>query len=494
MFCLNHKQESLVSFRVIFTLTIGLLFPLGATISAATFEQTLDAMGPLRVCPDNGRYFCDPSGQTVFLAGSHTWNNLIDMGDKHPPPEFDFDEYLDFLEAHNLNTVRLWTWEVAKPEDTFDTPLRGVASPLPWPRTGPGLARDGLPSFDLSRHNTEYFDRLRQRVTRARQRGFYVIVMLFEGWSVQFSPGSKTHPFLPENNINDTDFLADVADIHTLKHPEITAIQQRYVEQVVAALTPVDNVLFEIVNEAGGYSTDWQYQMIDFVRHQLETRGKFAPVGMSYQYRNGNNNVLFASKADWISPGGQPGFYRSNPEAADGEKIVIADTDHIAGSSLLDPLWPYKGLLRGLNLLYMDRYRGPASVSSTELHAATPIRANLGIARLLADSLDIADALPNPALASSRYALQADDWLLVLSPGADLLEVDLRRTMGPLSWNGLTPCVLARSVQASSKEVTSRRSGRRSRTVPCSISDALNHQRPPCNRWRRRRGRSPKPV
>ena len=55
------------------------------------------------------------------------------------------------------------------------------ARPLAWPRTGPGLALDGKPKFDLGRFDPEYFKRLRTRVAAARDRRVYVGVMLFGG-------------------------------------------------------------------------------------------------------------------------------------------------------------------------------------------------------------------------------------------------------------------------------------------------------------------------
>jgi len=48
------------------------------------------ATGPLRVSARNPRYFCDASGREVLLVGSHTWNNLVDMGRSDPPEAFDF--------------------------------------------------------------------------------------------------------------------------------------------------------------------------------------------------------------------------------------------------------------------------------------------------------------------------------------------------------------------------------------------------------------------
>ena len=50
---------------------------------------------------------------------------------------------------------------------------------MPFARTGPGQAFDGKPKFDVTQFNQAYFDRLRQRVEAAQERGCYVAVMLF---------------------------------------------------------------------------------------------------------------------------------------------------------------------------------------------------------------------------------------------------------------------------------------------------------------------------
>src|SRR5213593_759006 len=80
--------------------------PTGLTAAPAT--------GPLRVSKENPRYFTDGSGKAIYLTGSHTWNSLQDMGYSDPPPAFDFDAYLDFLEQHHHNLIRLWRWELPR--------------------------------------------------------------------------------------------------------------------------------------------------------------------------------------------------------------------------------------------------------------------------------------------------------------------------------------------------------------------------------------------
>jgi hypothetical protein len=162
-------------------------------------------MGPLAVCPQNPRYFQNTAtGEVVYLTGSHTWANLVDVGPSDPPPPFDYDKYVGWMAKLNHNFMRMWTWELV----TWDTTANGEnkhhrAAPQPYARTGHGEALDGKPQFDLMRFDPAYFERLRKRVAIAREHGIYVSVMLFEGWGLQFSPGAwEGHPFNPKNNVN----------------------------------------------------------------------------------------------------------------------------------------------------------------------------------------------------------------------------------------------------------------------------------------------------
>jgi Family of unknown function (DUF6298)/Cellulase (glycosyl hydrolase family 5) len=401
-------------------------------LTAAVRRESGKRMGPLAVSTVNPRYFSDPSGRGVYLAGAHTWNNLVDMDSQFPPRPFNFDAYLDFLKAHNHNLIRLWAWEVTRPNDELDTPQRKIAAPQPWRRSGPGTDVTGLPKFDLTKFDPSYFQRLRTRVEAARDRGLYVIIMLFEGWSVQFSPGKLSHPFYEANNINGTQYLTDLRDIHTLRHPQITRLQERYIQAVLDTVNDLDNVFFEIANEAGPYSTDWQYAMLHFVKCYELTKPSQHPVGMTYQHPGGTNSTLFDSEADWIAPGGDSGNYVSRPEMATGLKIIISDSDHLEGSSLSDPLWVYKSFFQGLNTLYMDRYAGPDALNKNQGRFAPEIRAAMGQVRLIAELFDMGDMVPAPGLATTGYALRGTNGILVLAPDATRFNIDLRTMPGQI--------------------------------------------------------------
>jgi len=91
--------------------------PQGKKVDIGAYEFTSDA-GPLRVHPDNPRYFTngtktpDGSLKAIYLTGSHTWYNLQDSGTIGKPlTRFDYDAYLNMLESWGHNFMRMWAWE-----------------------------------------------------------------------------------------------------------------------------------------------------------------------------------------------------------------------------------------------------------------------------------------------------------------------------------------------------------------------------------------------
>lgn len=63
--------------------------------------------------------------------------------------------------------IRLWRWEQFRGDLIAPADVHFCMTPQPWPRAGPGSAKDGKPKFDLSAFDQVYFDRLRERVLAA---------------------------------------------------------------------------------------------------------------------------------------------------------------------------------------------------------------------------------------------------------------------------------------------------------------------------------------
>lgn len=431
MACLLARGSLRLAYAVLRVLSLFLLIQGKAFLHA-------QAIGPLRVHPTNPRYFTDGTAnadgtlRAVYLTGSHTWANLVDMGKGDPPAPFDYEGYLDFLDRHHHNFFRLW-----REEQVFFLDERFVVTPHPWQRTGPGNAVDGKPKFDLTKFDDSYFARLRSRVQAAGRRGIYVGVMLFEGWVLQQKQNWwPDHPFHPDNNINgingDANGDGRGIEVHTMELPPVTKVQEAYVRRVIETVGDLDNVLWEISNEAGIYSTDWQYHFIRFIKAEESKRPKQHPVGMTFQYNpstklRGTNQILFDSPADWISPNsGINGnySYKTNPPPAEGRKVIIPDTDHLGGIWGTTE-WVWKSFTRGLNPIFMDPYDnliiGGAPPASWDA-----LRSSLGHARLLAERVNLAAMIPDEKLASTGYCLaEPGAWYVAFAPEGGDIEIDL---------------------------------------------------------------------
>jgi hypothetical protein len=412
-----------------FTITTSFLYnPKISNQASATHSDfpllVTATAGPLFVDPDNRRYFTDgvkENGKyrTVYLTGSHTWCDFMDCGSSNPPPVFDYNAFLNFLVANHHNFFRLWRAENVKGGEISDN---FYFNPMPYQRPGPGTALDGKKKFNVTQFNQTYFDRMRAHIIAARDRGIYVSIMLFDGWSVE----SKTtghhpwigHPFNAANNINgingDPNGNGSGEEIQTLNSPatatqqKVLPLEEAYVRKVIDTVNDLDNVLYEISNETDGGTaqTAWEYHMINYVKSYEAGKPKQHPVGMTVQYPNGSNTDLFSSPADWISPAGDV----NNPPVTDGSKVVLYDTDHLCGLCG-NRQFVWKAFTRGGNPLFMDPYDGKATGRGAPVGYDpnnandVSLRKNLGYTRMYADRMNLTAMTPQPALCSTTYCL-----------------------------------------------------------------------------------------
>ena len=442
-------------------------------------QQLKHQTGPLVVSEANPRYFTIRSGNAadqsaVYLTGSHIWNNFHDgMGPgsdcAETPERFDYDAYLKFLEEHGHNFIRLWRWEQFKSQaDGGNHHLCMV--PQPWPRTGPGVATDGKPKFDLARFDDAYFSRLRDRVIAAGNRGIYVAVMLFDGFAIHLSQSPDNiegHPFFAANNVNGVG-ITSILDYQVLPlDPQVQEIQKAYIRKVVDTVHDLPNVLYEVANESSGggqvdqnfakamglsgspdcvASTHRQYWVIHFVKQFEQQMGyDTLPIGMTMQFpvqdQTKVNDPLLKSQADWISPGyddeyftegrhpNKPGSPASrwydDPPASDGTKVVITDTDHYAPGKG-DALWAWKSFLRGHHPILMD-FGIIAGVDPPDRSSGTPsydtfepARYAMGDTLRFAQKMNLIKMAPCSDLSSTGYVLA--------NPGAEYLVLQPNET------------------------------------------------------------------
>jgi hypothetical protein len=361
----------------------------------------------------------------------------------------DFGEYLSFLIAHHHNFLRLWTWESSFNPGAKQGTI--TYEPMPYQRPGPGIALDGKPMFDVAHFNQAFFDRMRARVQAARERGIYVSVMLFQGFSIE-GKGNVAgnpwlgHPYNLNNNVNGLDGSGG-PKVHSLSDRFLTAHQERYVQKVIDTVNDLDNVLFEISNEdtGGPADTEWQVHMIKFINAVEARMPQQHPVGMTAQWPEGR--PLLDSPAEWISPGDR---FLTN----DGRKVVLNDTDHSyfwiqlkADGIPAQVAWVWKNFTSGNQCLFMDPYLDPSHDPGRNDPRGgepdsywEPLRAAMGQTRLLAARLDLANMVPHGELASSRWCLASPgaEYVIYLPDGGET-DLDLRDAPGAFHVEWIVP-------------------------------------------------------
>src|SRR5205814_2810043 len=127
------------------------------------------------------------------------------------------------------------------------------------------------------------FDRLRGRVIEAGSRGIYVAYTVFDGWQVLGSDGcGEGWAYMAHNPANNIHGLSmTVSDAYTLNNSTWVALMDSYVDKVVDTLSDLDNVLYEVLNEAPGSSNQWQEHVVNRIHNRESSRPKQHPVGRS---------------------------------------------------------------------------------------------------------------------------------------------------------------------------------------------------------------------
>ncbi len=104
------NRRSIADFR---RLALRLVTACVATSGVSAETPSLQ-LGPLTVHPTNPRYFAASDGRAVWRTGSHTWATLQERGVEDETPDFDYAQYLDFMQKHGHNFLRMWVGEHAR--------------------------------------------------------------------------------------------------------------------------------------------------------------------------------------------------------------------------------------------------------------------------------------------------------------------------------------------------------------------------------------------
>jgi len=442
--------------RLALTLCVlGSLVLPGAVASAAAPAIA----GPL-TRSGSSRFFTDPSGRAIYLAGSQTWDDFQDTDQSNNPQPFDFNAYVNFLVGHGQNATILWHKDLPR-YCNWGAGGTWNMGPFPWPRTGPGNATDGKPKFDLSQFDQSYFDRLRSRATMLNQNGIYAVVQLFDGLGLLANRCSNDgFPLSGPNNVNGIDDGGGTGSM-TMGGPNaITNVQDAYVRHAVDTLNDLPNVLWQVSEEAPGNSMWWQNHMIDLL-HSYEAGKPLQHVVGDAVLTGGLDDTLFGSGADWVAPSAHIA-----PISNVGNKTIIDDSDHAYfgmwnDSPQTNRNWIWENFTNGASVLFMDPYEIYLSSGNRNIcanpsngvcndvdHRWDNFRDNLGDAVSYANRMNLAAMTPQGGRSSTGYALantaSVGSEFLVYAPNGGSFTVNLSNTQRTLNVEWLNPSTRAR--------------------------------------------------
>jgi hypothetical protein len=221
----------------------------------------------------------------------------------------------------------------------------------------------------------------------------------------------------------------------------------------VDTVNDLDHVLYEICNEVPNRPEGmaWMDHLAAFIHEHEHGKPRQHPVGITAEGGNQENVKLFATCADWISPGNGRLFeYRYNPPAADGRKVILTDTDHLWGHGA-EVAWVWKSFTRGMNVLFMDPWepipsdmpgwvRGGVSLNQRYYHTWDPVRRNLGYTRCFALRMELDSCVPHGELCTSTYCLaHPGEEYLCFFPAGGFEGIDLWEAEGNFAVEWLNP-------------------------------------------------------
>jgi len=234
----------------------------------------------LSIYPSNPAYFQSADGKPIVMIGDYEASPTAPTGTPIDP-NFDYQIFFDTLRDNGLNFAKLWIFYGVEAEYDSETPFDEYHrfNILPYLRTGPGLASDGRPKYDLDQFNPYYFERVAAACAAARERGVYLHLVLIDGWIFRIPALWKFHAYNRANNVNGVD--GDPKDTGMSTDPErgscslgntrVLEVEKAYLRRLLDAVNDFDNVLFEVSNE-NYYNLEWELSVAKFV-HEYE-KGK----------------------------------------------------------------------------------------------------------------------------------------------------------------------------------------------------------------------------
>jgi hypothetical protein len=222
---------------------------------------------PIHLLEENPHYFNFRGKPTMLITSAEHYAAVFNR-------EFDYIKYLDALQAGGLNHTRTSTGLKRELPGTFNidgnsqapTPEAYMA---PWMRTDVPGCLDGGNKYDLDILNEAYFERWRDFMRAADERGVEVELMLISEFHLMACGNSLWNvcPFNPKNCVNGIAPVDDPLKALSLENVDGTRYMDAFVVRLIEELNEFDNYHYEICNEPyyDDIPKDWMQHLADLI-------------------------------------------------------------------------------------------------------------------------------------------------------------------------------------------------------------------------------------
>jgi len=224
---------------------------------------------PIKRHPSNPHYYLFNGRPTILITSAEHYGAVVNL-------DFDYVAYLDALKANGMNYTREWpgailemVGEFCKDNTMGPRPDRTI---VPWARSNEPECVYGGNKYDLDKWNPEFFERLKDFIVKAGERGIVVEICFF---NAQRSYRWPLSPLYHENNVQGVG-KCDFEDFQTLKDADLVRRQSEYVRKITQEVNAYDNVILEVCDEPAAFTPPaeagpWVGRLLDVV-HNTESQ------------------------------------------------------------------------------------------------------------------------------------------------------------------------------------------------------------------------------
>ncbi len=298
---------------------------------------------PVSTDPSNHHYYFFRGEPVILITSAEHYGAVVNGG-------FDYVKYLGALHSYGLNYTRIYPGALFEPVDKYikgnTLGVRPDKLVLPWARSNkPGYAPGGN-LFDLDRWDKSYFDRLKDFIKEASDKGIVVEICFF---NCQYKDTWPISPLYCKNNIQD-EGKCGFNDTQTLLFPDVARRQSDYVRKIVQEVNSFDNVILEICDEPILFDTPdslagkWIKHMVNVIKEtesSLPSKHLIAQqlegkMGGPVDFSDDPDVQVIVTQYDWAAGDQMGGLKGLNYEYGHNKPIELNETDYY-------PVWYGEG-------------------------------------------------------------------------------------------------------------------------------------------------------